>query len=339
MENYYYNQLNKEQQKVYYAMKEGLLKMQESFPVWKLTNRELSDIYFMVRMDCPEIFYSVKFSYRYYPDSTAVELVPEYLFTKDKIKEHRQAMESRVKKLARQAESLDEKGKQLFIHDFIVKNVKYDKLKKEYSHEIIGALGNGVAVCEGIAKAVKILCDALGIWCIVALSEANPDKGIKYRHAWNIVRINGSYYHMDATFDNTLSKDEVIRYDYMNLSDKQIFRDHEPVIWKVPECPDNDHCYYREKKVSWTTIEEVQKRTKQAVKKNRILLFQWRGGYLTKEILTQLLEVFREEAAAKDRQAFVSVNWPQAVLCVRFQEGSGEEQLEMEEANEGEQER
>ena len=339
MENYYYNQLNKEQQKVYYAMKEGLLKMQESFPVWKLTNRELSDIYFMVRMDCPEIFYSVKFSYRYYPDSTAVELVPEYLFTKDKIKEHRQAMESRVKKLARQAESLDEKGKQLFIHDFIVKNVKYDKLKKEYSHEIIGALGNGVAVCEGIAKAVKILCDALGIWCIVALSEANPDKGIKYRHAWNVVRINGSYYHMDATFDNTLSKDEVIRYDYMNLSDKQIFRDHEPVIWKVPECPDNDHCYYREKKVSWTTIEEVQKRTKQAVKKNRILLFQWRGGYLTKEILTQLLEVFREEAAAKDRQAFVSVNWPQAVLCVKFQEGSGEEQLEMEEANEGEQER
>ena len=339
MENYYYNQLNKEQQKVYYAMKEGLLKMQESFPVWKLTNRELSDIYFMVRMDCPEIFYSVKFSYRYYPDSTEVELVPEYLFTKDKIKEHRQAMESRVKKLARQAESLDEKGKQLFIHDFIVKNVKYDKLKKEYSHEIIGALGNSVAVCEGIAKAVKILCDALGIWCIVALSEANPDKGIKYRHAWNVVRINGSYYHMDATFDNTLSKDEVIRYDYMNLSDKQIFRDHEPVIWKVPECPDNDHCYYREKKVSWTTIEEVQKRTKQAVKKNRILLFQWRGGYLTKEILTQLLEVFREEAAAKDRQALVSVNWPQAVLCVRFQEGSGEEQLEMEEANEGEQER
>lgn len=337
MENYYYNQLNKEQQKVYYAMREGLLKMQESFPVLKLTNRELSDIYFMVRMDCPEIFYSVKFSYRYYPDSIAVELVPEYLFTKDKIKEHRQAMESRVKKLARQAESLDEKGKQLFIHDFIVKNVKYDKLKKEYSHEIIGALGNGVAVCEGIAKAVKILCDALGIWCIVALSEANPDKGIKYRHAWNVVRINGTYYHMDATFDNTLSKDEVIRYDYVNLSDKQIFRDHEPVIWKVPTCPDNDHCYYREKKISWTTVEEVKKRTKQAVKKKRILLFQWRGGYLTKEILTQLLEVFREEAAAKDRQALVAVNWPQAVLCVRFQEGPGEEQLEMEEANEGEQ--
>ena len=337
-ENYYYNQLNKEQKKVYYAMKEGLLKMQDSFPVLKLSNRELADIYFMVRMDCPEIFYSVKFTYRYYPDSTAVELVPEYLFTKDKIKEHRQAMQSRVKKLARQAEKLDEKGKELFIHDFIVNNVKYDKLKKEYSHEIIGALGNGVAVCEGMAKAVKILCDELGIWCIIALSEANPDKGIKYRHAWNVVRINGKYYHLDATFDNTLSRDDIVRYDYFNLPDKQIFRDHESVIWKVPECIDSDHFYYCEKKVSWTTIDEVRNRTKQAVKKNKVLLFHWRGGYLTKDILKELLEVFDEEAKVKGKQAYVSVNWPQAVLRVRFKDGAGEEQLEMEEANEGERE-
>ena len=83
--NYYYEQLNKEQQKAYYAMKEGLLNQQDSFAVPMLDKKELSDIYFMVRMDCPEIFYSVRFSYRYYPDSTAVEFIPEYLFQKDKI--------------------------------------------------------------------------------------------------------------------------------------------------------------------------------------------------------------------------------------------------------------
>ena len=80
--NYYYEQLNKEQQKAYYAMKEGLLNQQDSFAVPMLDKKELSDIYFMVRMDCPEIFYSVRFSYRYYPDSTAVEFIPEYLFQK-----------------------------------------------------------------------------------------------------------------------------------------------------------------------------------------------------------------------------------------------------------------
>ena len=334
--NYYYEQLNKEQQKAYYAMKEGLLNQQDSFAVPMLDKKELSDIYFMVRMDCPENFYSVRFSYRYYPDSTAVEFIPEYLFQKDKIREHRQAMQARVKKLARQAQGLDEKGKELFIHDFIVQNVRYDKLKKEYSHEIIGALGNGVAVCEGMAKAVKILCDELGIWCIIALSEANHEKGIKYRHAWNVIKIGGQYYHLDATFDNTLSKDDTIRYDYVNLSDKQIARDHEPVIWKVPACPDGDHFYYKEKKLSWTTTDEVRNRTRQAVKKGKILLFHWRGGYLTKEVLQELLSIFSEEAKAKGKQSFVSVNWAQAVLRVRFQEGAGEEQIEMEEANESE---
>ena len=197
-------------------------------------------------------------------------------------------------------------------------------------------MGNGVAVCEGMAKAVKILCDELGIWCIIALSEANHEKGIKYRHAWNVIKIGGQYYHLDATFDNTLSKDDTIRYDYVNLSDKQIARDHEPVIWKAPACPDGDHFYYKEKKLSWTTTDEVRNRTRQAVKKGKILLFHWRGGYLTKEVLQELLSIFSEEAKANGKQSFVSVNRAQAVLRVRFQEGAGEEQIEMEEANESE---
>ena len=336
--NYYYDQLNKAQQKAYYAMKEGLLNLQDSFAVPMLSKKELSDIYFMIRMDCPAIFYSVTFTYKYYPDSTMVEMIPKYLFSKSKIKEHRQAMEARVKKLAHQAAHLDEQGKELFIHDFIVKHVTYDKLKKEYSHEIIGALGNGVAVCEGIAKTVKILCDELDLWCIIAVSEANPEKSIKYRHAWNVIRIGGQYYHLDATFDNTLSRDDTVRYDYVNLSDQQIFRDHEPVIWKIPACSDNDHFYYKERKVSWTTMDEVQNRTKQAVKKGKVLLFHWRGGYLTREILAELMKIFDQEARVKDKRAHVSVNWPQAVLRVRFEDGVGEEQLEMEDANEGENE-
>ena len=75
---------------------------------------------------------------------------------------------------------------------------------------------------------MKVLCDALGIWCMIAVCGNNPEKGIKYRHTWNIVRIGGNYYHLDATFDNTLGNDKKeIRYDYFNLDDKSIFRDHE----------------------------------------------------------------------------------------------------------------
>lgn len=327
VDNYYFDQLNKEGQRAYYAIKEGLMALKDSFAVPMLSQSELSDIYFMIRLDYPEIFYTVTFRYKYYNDSSVVELIPEYLFSKDKIKEHVQAMESRVEKLVRQAKDLDDKGKELYVHDFLVKNVHYDKLKKEYSHEIIGALGNGVAVCEGIAKAAKVLFDRLGIECIIALSEADPEHGVKYRHAWNVVKIDGQYYHMDATFDNNLSTDAMIRYDYVNLSDKQVFRDHEPLVWKAPSCNDGEHFYYKEKKLSWTTLDEVRNRTRQAVKKGRHLLFHWRGGYLTKEVMRDILDIFSEEASAKGKTVRASLNWQQAVISASFVEGGADEML------------
>lgn len=333
---YYYNQLTKQQQKAYYAMKVGLESLAPSFPVLRLERRELADVYFKVRLDHPQIFYTVNFKYRYYEDSENVEMIPEYIFPKAKIMDHQKAMDARVKKLARQAEKMNEKEKELFIHDFICQNVHYDKLKKPYSHEIIGPLGQGVGVCEGIAKSVKILCDALGIWCIIAVSDSNPEKKIKYRHAWNVIRIGGKYYHLDATFDNTLGRGEHVRYDYFNLSDKQIFRDHEPVIWKVPACEDGDSFYYKEKKLSFTKYEDVQKRAAQAVKKGKTLIFHWRGGYLTKDVIKDLVTIFHEEAEKKGKFAYVSLNFAQAVVQVSFKEQVTEQQVVMEEANEGE---
>mgnify|MGYP000155151139 FL=1 len=174
------------------------------------------------------------FKYRYFADSPNLIFIPEYLFEKSKIKDHQKAMNARVEKLARPAAKLPELEKEKYIHDFICENIHYDKLKKPYSHEIIGPLGHGVGVCEGIAKSVKILCDALGIWCMIALCGNNPEKGIKYRHTWNIVKIGKTCYHLDATFDNSLGKcvetGGEIRYDYFNLDDKAVFRDHEPLI-------------------------------------------------------------------------------------------------------------
>ena len=59
------------------------------FMVPKLENRELGDIFFQLRLDCPEIFYASGFHYRFYPEANKVEMIPEYLFEKGKIKEHR----------------------------------------------------------------------------------------------------------------------------------------------------------------------------------------------------------------------------------------------------------
>lgn len=336
MERYYYNHMNKIQQKVYQAMKAGLLTMDSAFLVPRLEVRELGEIFFKLRLDFPEIFYAVGLQYRLYQGSTNVEVIPEYLFEKGKMKEHQKAMNARITKLVRPAQSLPDLEKELYIHDFICNNVRYDKLKKSYSHEIIGPLGQGVGVCEGIAKTVKILCDALGIWCIIAISEANPDKKIKYRHAWNIIRMDGKYYQLDVTFDNTLGHEGIIRYDYFNLEDKQFFRDHEPVIYEAPVCNDGNHFYYREKKLSFTKTEDVAKRTLQAIRKGRPLIFHWRGGYLTREVLNELLLLLEQTARQKGKHARTSLNWPQAVFYITFTDESMVEEVIVEAANEGE---
>lgn len=325
-------------------MLHGLMELSDEFLIPQVPTTDgnwLYDVFFQLRLDHPEIFWAVGFKYRYYKDSPNLILIPEYIFDKNKIREHQKALGARVDKLVRTAMKFSEWDKEKYVHDFICENIRYDKLKKPYSHEIIGPLGHGVGVCEGIAKSVKVLCDALDVWCIIAICGNNPEKGIKYRHTWNIVKIGGTYYHLDATFDNTLGKHSFgakeIRYDYFNLDDKNIFRDHEPLIAPAPACTDGDHFYYKEKKMSFTKTEDVYKRSLQAAKKGKMLTFHWRGGYLTRAVLDELLDLIKKAGAEKGKVARIALNWPQAVLRLEYVE-DGQENVTMEEANEGEQE-
>ena len=336
--SYYFRQLDKAGQAAYHAMKTGLAALRPAFPVPRVVGGVLGDVLARLRLDCPELFYVTGFSYRVHPAAATVELLPQYLFDKGKIQTHQKALAARLDRLCRPAMGLNEGEKERYVHDFICRNVRYDKLKKPYSHEILGPLGQGVGVCEGIAKAVKCLCDRLGVWCIVALAENNPDKGVKYRHAWNVVRLGDAYYHLDATFDNSLGSAELVRYDYFNLDDRRLFRDHEALVYPVPACADGGRFYYREAKLSFTRPEEVAGRAAQAVRKGKPLVFHWRGGPLTGEVLGELAALLEEAAARKGRHAAIRLNRPQAVLEVHFQEAPPAEACTAQEANEGEEE-
>ena len=305
MEPFYYQHLEKSEQTIYHAIKTGVTALEDHFLVPYADPARISMIFFLVRLDCPEIFYAVTVKLRKWPQSDNLEILPEYLFDKKTIRQQQKAMSARVEKLARAVSTKTELEKELYIHDFICENIRYDKLKKSYSHEIIGPLGQGVGVCEGIAKAVKVLLDALGVWCVIAICGNNPETS-------------------------------EIRYDYFNLDDSQIFRDHEPLIAPAPHCGDHEHFYYKEKKLSFTKKEDVYKRSLQAAKKGRILIFHWRGGYLTKEVLKELLELIRKAGDEKDKTAMVSINWPQAVIRVQYTDMQVQESVTIEEANEGE---
>lgn len=297
MAGYYYGQLSKEKKAVYDMLAAGCDALAAVIRVPDLGTEVLSDIYLRMKLDLPLLFFVTGFHYRKMPGADHVEVLPDYLFDRGKVKMHRQAVTARLERLARPLKGKSDREKELAIHDFILENVTYDKLKKSYSHEIIGPLTQGVGVCEGIAKTVK-----------------------------------GQRYHVDATFDNSLQRG-MKRYDYFNLDDRHIFRDHQRLVLPLPECSGDKGYFYRA--LSFTKTEDVEKRVRQALrKKQEHFVFHWRGGGLNQEILGQLLEKCAGAAAERGKTVGCSLNRAQAVIQLDFSDAPAGEVL-VEEPDEG----
>ena len=100
------------------------------------------------------------------------------------------------------------------IHDYVCEVAYYHFLSsahedymKVHSPEPI-FIGDGGVVCEGYAKAVKILCDQFEIPCVLVSGGARGDSSSEYgAHMWNYVQMeNGRWYLIDATWDDQNSK-------------------------------------------------------------------------------------------------------------------------------------
>jgi len=115
------------------------------------------------------------------------------------------------------------------IHDYLVNNVNYDYANlltntlPAYVFTAEGALVKKSAVCQGYAEAFCLLAHKSGIYAEMVYGTANT-----IAHAWNIVKIGGDYYHVDATYDDPIINGQVVpdgsnrSYDYFLLSDTEL---------------------------------------------------------------------------------------------------------------------
>lgn len=94
-------------------------------------------------------------------------------------------------------------------HDWIVLNCQYDPYvanggpyttaggvtysEDEKVYTSYGVFADGNAVCQGYALALKVLMDRAGIPCCYVSSES-------MNHAWNMVQLDGNWYHVDVTW-------------------------------------------------------------------------------------------------------------------------------------------
>ena len=79
------------------------------------------------------------------------------------------------------------------------------------------------------------------------LSDEPGDVASRGRHAWNMVRVDGAWYHVDVTGDLGMSHDKrAPRLDYLGLSDDEISACHTWDCALLPTCNSSLGCYRRQ---------------------------------------------------------------------------------------------
>lgn len=205
---------------------------------------KLSELLMYICSDVPEVFFVRRLHSSTDLLSRKCRVFPEYRFDRKECTDLFLCMEEKAGEISKGL--IGVKGtaeKILYIHDCLVRSVTYRDPEAPYSHEAAGALIYGIAVCEGISKAFKFVSDRIcpGINAAVVFGTAKTGCGAAENHAWNIVTVGRNSFHIDCTFDNTLSSGGEVRYDYFLLSDRQIGSDH--FFSGLPECSRDNEFY------------------------------------------------------------------------------------------------
>lgn len=231
---------------------------------YKLSEFDIREVVNAFIYDNPQYFWIENlFGYAYAGDDTIVEFYS--VLSANECSRYIKRFNDKVTELLSQVE----KGKSAYqreklIHDLILKNCTYKTGVKSSADgweyfTAYGAIVNGEAVCEGYAKSMQVLLTRVGVQCSMVRGDAG---GVA--HMWNVVELNGEWYHVDPTWDDN-ENDNVPSYEYFNVTTEQICKNHticddiytvtstddeeiEPLAkynFYVPMCTSRDMNYYQ----------------------------------------------------------------------------------------------
>lgn len=167
-----------------------------------------------------------KYSYTGYVNDVTLKFTFEYVETKEQLDEVNKKVDEILDKIIN--EDMNDLAIEKAIHDYIVKNVSYDETYINYSD--YDALFSGKSVCQGYALLAYRMLTNSGIESKIIIGDANGP------HAWNLVKLNDSWYHLDCTWDRGTSKPpDKISYDYFNKNDDYMIRNHHWDTKRYPE--------------------------------------------------------------------------------------------------------
>ena len=106
------------------------------------------------------------------------------------------------------------------IHDYIIDNTEYDKLKNDNKYDntyksqtAYGALIQGYATCNGYSDAMAIFLNKFNV---INYKISNDE------HIWNLVYLDGKWYHLDLTWDDPISDTNINRDTYFLITTDEL---------------------------------------------------------------------------------------------------------------------
>lgn len=121
----------------------------------------------------------------------------------------------------------------LLAHDALCTRCTYDS-EAPFRHTAYGAWECGAAVCDGYAAAFAALMQAAGVPVLTVTGTAG---GIP--HAWNLIALDGAWYHIDCTWDDR--DDNAVSHEYFLCGDDEMQQTHH---WDTEGYPSAAGCTY-----------------------------------------------------------------------------------------------
>ena len=147
-------------------------------------------------------FISLSGGYRYWTSGSTITKI-EFTYLTN-AKEEQQELDTALQEVKSKIDisGMSDEEIVLAYHEYLTSTVAYayedyfnGTIAVNHGYDMYGALVKHSCVCQGYAETMFYLLREAGLSCAIASSE-------NINHAWNIVKIHGNWYHIDATWDD-----------------------------------------------------------------------------------------------------------------------------------------
>lgn len=249
--DYYYRQLNKPEKALYVAYIREALKGNiictldsvnpsdyddKNFKrVVHAMQLDRNDILFMHALVVSDGIYVHEF-YQNRDGSYSLDFMPapSSIYQSTGLDKKSKKLADKITEICEEAKSYStEYEKAEFVHNYLCDIAEYDfdALNRietqtadpddDYIYTAYGCLINRDCVCAGYARAFQAIMNSLGIECVNIFGFGNGDGASWGGHAWNAIRLDGTYYLVDVTWDDLTSS-----FKYFLITTEKLEEDH-----------------------------------------------------------------------------------------------------------------